>query len=280
MINILYNNKVKSDDYTYNPKAIRTEGIQDYNICLDKITLVKGRLPENNYETIVNISNEETLKLNKESDVKIADKKLVVVGYYTSQEDINIYFVNNNMIKTELITKAKTITVYPENKEQVLNEFRSNFELNIYDNYQKDKKDYLAGKSKGKAVLYAGAGIILCISLIEIFLMSRSSFLSRVKEVGIYRAIGVKKKDIYIMFSGEIIAITTLTSLLGVSLCAYIMKVLTEIPGMETIILINLKTYLEAVIICYGFNLLVGLIPVYAVLRKRPAEILARTDLD
>ena len=184
------------------------------------------------------------------------------------------------MIKTKLITIAKKMTVYPENKEQALNEFRNNFELNIYDNYQKDKKEYLIGKSKGKTVLYASAGIILCISLIEIFLMSRSSFLSRVKEVGIYRAIGVKKKDIYIMFSGEIIAITTLTSLIGISLCAYIMKVLTFIPGMQSIIMINLKTYLEAVIICYGFNLLVGLIPVYAVLRKRPAAILARTDLD
>ena len=280
MINILYNNKEKSEDFTYNVNVIRTEGIQDYNIYLDKITLVKGRLPENDYETIVNISNEETLKLNKESDVKIAGRKLMVVGYYTSPDDINIYFVNNNTIKTKLITTAKKITVYPENKEQVLNEFRNNFEINIYDNYQKDKKEYLAGKSKGKTVLYASAGIILCISLIEIFLMSRSSFLSRVKEVGIYRAIGVKKKDIYIMFSGEIIAITTLTSLIGISLCAYIMKVLISIPGMQTIIMINLKTYLEAVIICYGFNLLVGLIPVYAVLRKRPAAILARTDLD
>ena len=51
--------------------------------------------------------------------------------------------------------------------------------------------------------------IIMAISLIEILLMTRSSFLSRIKEIGIYRAIGVKKTDIYKMFLGEIIAITT-----------------------------------------------------------------------
>ena len=33
------------------------------------------------------------------------------------------------------------------------------------------------------------------ISLIEIFLMLRSSFLSRIKEIGVLRAIGVKKSD-------------------------------------------------------------------------------------
>ena len=128
--------------------------------------------------------------------------------------------------------------------------------------------------------MLAGAIIVLSISLIEIFLMTRSSFLSRVKEVGVYRAIGVKKKDIYIMFSGEIIAITTLTSLLGILICAYIMKVITNVPSMQNIIMVNIKTVVEAIIICYGFNLLVGLIPVFATLRKTPAAILARTDLD
>ena len=39
--------------------------------------------------------------------------------------------------------------------------------------------------------------------------MIRSSFLSRIKEIGIYRAIGVKRVDIYKMFYGEIFAITT-----------------------------------------------------------------------
>ena len=57
------------------------------------------------------------------------------------------------------------------------------------------------------------AGIILAISLVEIFLMMRSSFLSRVKEVGILRAIGVKKIDIYKMFLGEIIVLTVITGI-------------------------------------------------------------------
>ena len=64
--------------------------------------------------------------------------------------------------------------------------------------------------------------MILAISFIEIFLIIRASFLSRVKEVGVYRAIGVKKNDIYKMFIGEILAITTMASLPGFALMAYI----------------------------------------------------------
>ena len=73
----------------------------------------------------------------------------------------------------------------------------------------------------------------IVISFVEIVLMLRASFLSRIKEVGIYRAIGVKKKDIYIMFSGEIIAITTLASLPGILLSAYIINILTGISALD-----------------------------------------------
>ena len=69
--------------------------------------------------------------------------------------------------------------------------------------------------------------------------MIRSSFLSRIKEVGIYRAIGVKKKDIYIMFSGEIIAITTLASIPGILISSYILKILSEVEILKDSITIN-----------------------------------------
>ena len=109
--------------------------------------------------------------------------------------------------------------------------------------------------------------------------MSRSSFLSRVKEVGVYRAIGVKKKDIYTMFAGEVIAIVTLASVPGILITSYIMHILISIPGFSSLIVVNMETLIVTLVIVYVFNLIVGLIPVFKVLFKRPAEILARTDL-
>lgn len=275
---ILYNTKSVTSEYAERNEG--TTGLQDYELFKNKITITKGRAPTNDYETIVNASNKEEMKLNKEISTKVGERKLVVVGYYTSADELNNYFINRNTIKNSLILKAKALTIYPDNKDKVLKSFRENYEINIYDSYQNDRDNYIASRAKSNRLMLAGAIIVLSISLIEIFLMTRSSFLSRVKEVGVYRAIGVKKKDIYIMFSGEIIAITTLTSLLGILICAYIMKVITNVPSMQNIIMVNIKTVVEAIIICYGFNLLVGLIPVFATLRKTPAAILARTDLD
>lgn len=285
----IYANEEIFTDILYNAKSVTSEyaernegatGLQDYELFKNKITITKGRAPTNDYETIVNASNKEEMKLNKEISTKVGERKLVVVGYYTSADELNNYFINRNTIKNSLILKAKAFTIYPDNKTKVLKDFRSNYEINIYDSYENDRDNYIASRAKSNRLMLVGAIIVLSISLIEIFLMTRSSFLSRVKEVGVYRAIGVKKKDIYIMFSGEIIAITTLTSLLGILICAYIMKVITNVPSMQNIIMVNIKTVVEAIIICYGFNLLVGLIPVFATLRKTPAAILARTDLD
>ena len=53
--------------------------------------------------------------------------------------------------------------------------------------------------------------------------MIRSSFLSRIKEIGVLRAIGVKKADIYRMFIGEIFAITTIAGMPGILLMTYIL---------------------------------------------------------
>ena len=110
--------------------------------------------------------------------------------------------------------------------------------------------------------------------------MIRSSFLSRVKEIGIYRAIGIKKSDIYKMFSGEIIAITTLASVPGILLMAYILKVLSGIKFLKSYFIINNELILLSVVSIYIFNLFIGLFPIFNTLRKNPASILARHDVD
>ena len=108
----------------------------------------------------------------------------------------------------------------------------------------------------------------------------RSSFLSRIKEVGVYRAIGVKKRDIYKMFFGEIFAITTMASMPGFIAMAYILKQLSEMEYFNDVFLVNAPMIIVCILLIYGFNLLFGLIPVFRTMRKRPAAILSRTDIN
>ena len=81
------------------------------------------------------------------------------------------------------------------------------------------------------------------------------------------------------MFMGEIIAITTLTSLTGIILMAYILNAVSSVEYMSRAFMINPITILCAVVLVYIFNLFVGLIPVHHVIKKRPAQILSRHDI-
>ena len=203
----------------------------------------------------------------------------MVVGYYKTQDDINSYFTNNNMVKYDYVENSKGIIIYPKDKDKVIEEFNK-MKVDIKDIYNADKKNYKDERKDSVKSNLVIALIILGISLIEIILMVRSSFLSRIKEVGIYRAIGVKKSDIYKMFTGESFAITTLASVPGVLFVSYCLYVLRDISYISNNYVINGYVVILSIIVMYLFNIIVGLIPVFNTMRKSPAAILARHDLD
>lgn len=278
-VNVLANSSNKNSYDSWEIDDRNTTLYLDYQLIDDQIELKKGRLPSNDYEVLVNISHEYEMPLNKEITLKINDTKLTVVGYYYSKTGMDSYLVNNNMIKYNYITSASSIMVYSNNKDKTIDELRK-LKLNIKDTYQDSKNTYLRNRKEATRNNIIISAIILGISLIEIFLMIRSSFLSRIKEIGILRAIGVKRIDIYKMFMGEIIAITTLTSVPGILFMTYILKVLSTIPTFNNYCVVNLGVVLFSIILVYAFNILVGLLPVFNTVRKTPAAILSRHDLD
>ena len=279
MINIIDNskNEMSMDNVDI---AVSASGVYDYNLYKNKIKISKGREPSNDYEVIINDDLKEIHKLDKYLDgVKVNDNKLKVVGYYTSEDDINSYFVNGNTNKYELIENSKGIIIYTKDKEAMINKFK---ELNkkVIDVYENNKNNYLRANKESMTSSIVVAAIMLGISLIEIILMTRSSFLSRIKEVGIYRAIGVKKSDIYKMFIGEAFAITTLASVPGVLFMGYILHVVSDISYVSKNYIMNYFVVLFCILILYVFNIIISLIPVFNTMRKTPAQILARHDLE
>ena len=280
-INILNNMEQSNFSGVYfNKDENSNADVKDYELYLDDITITKGRLPENDYEVIVNKSNQYEMKLDKPIKTEVNGTQLTVVGYYDSQKNRQDYLVNNNTVKYSVISKNNGFIIYPKNKASVINKFRNEYHLNIIDLYEKDKKDYINSKEKEIKSSVIFATIMLVISLIEIYLMIRSSFLSRIKEIGVLRAIGVKKADIYRMFAGEIIAITTIASLPGIALMTYILSQVSKIPYIDRMFIINFDTVGISVLVVYAFNIIVGLLPLFKVLKKTPAKILARHDVE
>jgi len=255
-------------------------GIYNYELYKDRLKITKGSIPKNDYEVIVNDNLKDTFKLNKYIDeIKVNNNKLKVVGYYTSEDNLNSYFVSPNTNKYKIIETKKNLIIYTDNKEKVINDFKE-LDRKVKDVYQADRDNYLKGNQESMHSSIIVALIMLGISLIEIILMTRSSFLSRIKEVGIYRAIGVKKSDIYKMFMGESFAITTLTQIPGVLFMAYCINVLSDISYVSRNYVMNISVIILCIILLYLFNIVIGLIPVFNTIRKTPANILSRHDLD
>lgn len=278
-INMVANSN--SENNYYIEEEVELDSFLDYNLVQDKIKIVEGKAPQNDYEVIVNKNDKELYPINKTTNLKINNQKLKVVGYYENinGNNINNYLVNNNSIKYDLITKASNFTILSKDKEGTIERIR-NDKINIVNSYEHDKSEYLNERHTTIVSTLVVSGVILGISLIEILLMVRSSFLSRIKEVGILRAIGVKKSDIYKMFTGEIIAITTIASFTGIAFMTYILYNLTKIPLIGDIFMVNGFTFILSLIIVLLFNIVVGLLPVYNTIRKTPASILARYDVD
>lgn len=286
LYNIIINSKVGYDyDYGFGVSSVAiseeldNSSIYSYDSYRDKIVITKGREPSNDYEVIINENYQEEYKLNKEIDKKVNGKKLVVVGYYKSEDDINSYFASSNTKKYDLIENSKGIIIYSKDKDKVINNFKD-IGVKVIDVYQSDRNNYIDSMKDSVNASLIVASIMLGISLIEIILMTRSSFLSRIKEVGIYRAIGVKKLDIYKMFISESFAISTLASLPGVLFMSYCLHVLSDIDYIGRNYVMNIYIMILCIILIYLFNIIVGLIPVFNTIRKSPARILSGKEVD
>mgnify|MGYP004548004803 FL=1 len=268
LINIIDN--FINDDYLME----ETTSYKDYKRV--NASLTSGRYPVNDYEVIVSEFNKYDYPLNKEIDNKIGNTRLKVVGYYKSNETSD-FLVSENTIKNKLIFNSNNFVISSKDKKSVINELKSE-KYNVVDTYENSLSTYkknLKDANKSK-IMYSS--VIVVISLIEMYLIIRSSFLSRVKEVGILRSIGIKRKDIYKMFMGEILSITLISSVPGLLFMSYVLYTLSKIEVLN--ILINPLVFIISLLIVVFFNLIFGLLPVYRIVKKTPHEILSRNDVD
>ena len=283
-INILANvrnseeNEV-TDSAAYSETDNSAEDVIDYKLKKSDIELKKGEWPEDDYEVLVNEKNEEDMKIGKEIKQKVNGKKLTVVGYYSDAYDSDYMLVNNDTVKYNLINHSQNITVCPVDKAEAMQAFKD-AQINVRDTYAESRKKYKDDIWSSVISSLILAGVMLVISFIEIFLIIRASFLSRVKEVGVYRAIGVKKGDIYKMFMGEILAVTTIASMPGFAFMAYILSKLSQMQWFEDMFYMDSMVLVLCAVLIYGFNILFGLLPVFRTIRKTPAAILSRTDVN
>ena len=122
--------------------------------------------------------------------------------------------------------------------------------------------------------------LILAILSLCMYFIMRSSLMSRIKEIGIYRAIGVSKGNLIFKFLVEALVLTTLTVFIGYAISSGFLFACYGISSfVEEIFYYPWWMAGGVLVLLYALCVFCGVWPILSLLRKTPSEILAKYDI-
>ena len=122
--------------------------------------------------------------------------------------------------------------------------------------------------------------VILAILCVCMYFIMRSSLMNRIKEVGIYRAIGVSKRNLIFKFLVESLVLSAFTVFLGyIGTSIFIAACLNSSPLVSDIFFYPAWYALIDFAILLALTTVCGILPILSLVRKTPSEILAKYDI-
>lgn len=242
-----------------------------------------------NYDYFFNIGYEAKDIVGKE--IRVLDRTFTIVGI--TQYNYGYVVMNYEDYKViaygvTLPTDAERIAFFDDNIldvgsfvvfSNVPNQVKENLVekgIDVTYNYDKlyaeHRRNILAGLNVLLMVILVIAGLVW----LSLYFIIRSNLFSRIDEIKVYRALGVKRGEIVKIYFVEVLVMTTLTTVVGFFLMLYIL-VNNQFFG-EELILTSTLQIIGSLVVIYGFNILFGTLPVMSLLRKTPAAIIAQAE--
>jgi ABC-type antimicrobial peptide transport system permease subunit len=254
------------------------------------IELIDGRMPSDENEILM----ADYMFYNIGDNINIYDMFYQVVGTYKVLNDSVLPTKNwllteegfENVLLMQMTYLPSGIgryVFYSNDIDQAMKDIRDldfNFDYELFNMAERDRENYMSQMAfrisqAVTTILFTLAGIVLFI-----YFLMRTSMITRVKEIGIYRAIGATKKDVYKIFISEVLVVTTFLSVTAFLIAVYVLNEVEKGIG-DYFSLFYLPYWLVilGLIGIYAVNLFFGLLPVYGLLRKTPSEILSKYDI-
>lgn len=130
--------------------------------------------------------------------------------------------------------------------------------------------------------LIAFTSLSLVVSTVMISIITYVSVIERIKEIGVIRSLGGRKKDVSMLFISESLLIGGVSGLIGLGVTYLIsgfinLIIAASAPGVGAIAVLTLPAALIMLAISVGLTLISGLIPANLAAKKDPVEAL-RTE--
>ena len=143
-----------------------------------------------------------------------------------------------------------------------------------------DILDRISAESRrGALVIVITVTAVIALMCLCVFFIMRSSFMSRVREVGILRAIGVTKRNLTFRFAVETALLLLLTVVPGYLLSAWFIGSMKDAPLLSEFFYYPLWLTVGLFVIISAVTMVFGILPALTLLRKTPSEILSKYDI-
>ena len=122
--------------------------------------------------------------------------------------------------------------------------------------------------------------VIIAITSVCMYFIMHSSVMNRIKEIGIYRAIGVSRKNLIFRSFVEASLLTVTTVLVGYIVSSALLGMMTG----GSLLTLEIFFYppwlaLAVLLLISSITLFFGTLPIILLLRKTPSRILAKYDI-
>lgn len=213
-----------------------------------------------------------------------------VVGCYPDTGSFNVSYVVNDAyyrnILYRYICMARKFMVYCEDKKPVLNYFDSEaggydntyVEMLVSDTYNEELSAYKAERAVKLNAQTISTGALFIISMFMLYFTMKSNAIKRVEELTVYRLMGITKRSVLTAFALEICLITSYTMLPVILIASGIIKLLAAMPSMEISLIYPWYCVGLLLVFVYAVNTIVGLMPVYHIIKLPPAQLAAKAD--
>lgn len=192
-------------------------------INLKKWWKLDGRIPDNDSEAIVGSEASAKLKLKLNDKIIIKDKQFKIVGVLqsTGSQDDAMVFINLNFAQ-QLFDKGDNLSLielsalcYDCPIEEIVRQTSEQLPNAKVSAIMQSIDSKMAAVAKFEAFSFGIAVVILVISLLIVFTNVNSSLNERIREIGIFKAIGFRNRDIFKLVFLEVMIASGVAGIIG-----------------------------------------------------------------
>lgn len=263
-------------------KNCNIEDAMLYHVYNPYLELVSGRYPENENEVVASVYSDNEFssyevvgkfkpKNNKESRLLYISKSKYENISFDTIKDLyaqyrNGYFLNTYSLCIDEADVARANEILGDGL----------YLTNSYDFYY----DNLVKTNSISKVVLPMAIVCLAIVAIYSFFMIRSKMMFDIKNIGILRAIGMRKRTFIFKYFIQSLILTTFTSVIGYMIFVIgATYIISSISILGTMFNLGVVYITFGIILLYIISILFGLLPVMLLLHKSPQEILNKYDI-